>query len=233
MAPLGETSRLAWAPGPSEPLLAAGEVHVWRASLKEVADDLGGLLSAEEAARSERFLQRRDGRLWRRSRGLLRVLLGSYLQRDPSTLRFATGRCGKPALLEDEDPSQPAVPPCFNMSHSGGLALYAFSRGGPVGVDVEVAGRAGNEVAIAARLFGEAEARRLEALGETDREREFLRAWVRHEAEVKLLGSGIGGPAGGRDVWISELPVGPRAAGAIALESPPRELCCWDWRQRV
>ena len=50
------------------------------------------------------------------------------------------------------------------MSHSGRLALYAFSDAGAVGVDVEVARRPIDELAIAARTLGATEAQRLEAL---------------------------------------------------------------------
>jgi hypothetical protein len=43
---------------------------------------------------------------------------------------------------------------------------------------------------------------------------------------------GIGGNTaerGGRKPWIAGLDVRPRAAGAVALERAPGELCCWDW----
>jgi hypothetical protein len=55
---------------------------------------------------------------------------------------------------------------------------------------------------------------------------------VRHEAELKCRGTGIGGATaerGGWAPWIAELDVAPRAAGAVALERAPGELCCWDW----
>ena len=66
----------------------------------------------------------------------------------------------------------------FNMSHSQRLALYAFAVPGPVGVDVQVARRAIDEIALAARAFGPAESRRLESLEPVLRAQEFLRAWV-------------------------------------------------------
>ncbi len=209
-----------------------------------MAEDLGELLCGEERARAQRIVNERDGELWRRSRGLLRALLGRYLQRDPRSLRFVAGEHGKPALVLDADDSPPARPPSsadpagppelsFNMSHSGQLALYAFSAGGAVGVDVEVARRPVDEVAIAARTLGAAEARRLQALDPVARRREFLRAWARDEAELKCVGVGIGGApadAGGRGLWVAELELGPDAAAAVAAERPARELRCWDWR---
>jgi 4'-phosphopantetheinyl transferase len=239
------TAQHAWAPGPLHPLLAGGAVHVWRADLTAVGEDLGELLCSEERARAARFLHERDRELWKRSRGVLRALLGRYLRQDPNSLRFATGPHGKPALVEDarqaptaaEPSSARSSPPCFNMSHSGQLALYAFGEAGAVGVDVEIARQPSDEVAIAARIFGAAVARRLERLDPATRRREFLRAWVRHEAELKCLGVGIGSARASAAEpvrpWIGELDVGPRAAAAVAVHAPPRELRRWDWPARV
>jgi 4'-phosphopantetheinyl transferase len=213
---------------------------VWRADLAAVADEVCGLLCGEERARAERMLNERARQLWMRSRGLLRALLGGYLQQDPRTLRLATGAHGKPALLESwpaatatADLAAPsAAPLSFNLSHSGHLALYAFTTAGPIGVDVEVARRPIDAVGIARRAFGAAEAERLAGLEPKAREQEFLRAWVRREAELKCMGTGIGGaeaPAGGRAAWIAELEMGPRAAAAVAAGGRPRELRCWNW----
>jgi 4'-phosphopantetheinyl transferase len=208
---------------------------VWRVDLEAVTDDLGELLCGEERARAERFVSESDRRRWTRSRGVLRTLLGRYLQKDPGTLRFATGAHGKPELLGDAMGSTAASEPgsvrtprlCFNLSHSRQLALYAFTETGAVGVDVEVARRSIDEIAIAARVFGPGEARRLQGLDPEIRQGEFLRAWTRHEAELKCHGTGIGGAAAvasGHGPWIAELDVGPRAAAAVAVQEPPREL---------
>jgi 4'-phosphopantetheinyl transferase len=214
-----------WAPGPRHPELAAGAVHVWRAELTSVAPDLGELLCEQERARSERILNKQEGELWRRSRGLLRQLLGRYLQLEPASLRFIVGEHGKPALTGPD-----SLP--FNISHSGGLALYAFSDAGAVGVDVEVARRPVDEVAIAARMLGEGVAQRLQTLDPATRRREFLHAWASHEAQLKCLGVGIGEPGAppeGHRPSVVELELGPSAGAAVASERPARELLRWDW----
>jgi 4'-phosphopantetheinyl transferase len=203
-------------------------VHVWRADLGAVPEALAELLDGDERARAARFASARDAQRWRRSRGVLRALLGRYLTLDPASLRFATGEHGKPALADDAPPQI-----AFNMSHSGQLALYAFSDAGAVGVDVERARRPIDEVAIAARMLGGAEARRLQTLEPPARRREFLRVWTRYEAELKCLGRGIGGADPVIDVnrpALTELELGPSAAAAVATEQPARELRCWDWQ---
>ena len=230
----------AWASGPLRPSLAHGAVHVWRADLAAVSPELGELLCRQEHARAERILNRHDGELWRRARGLLRTLLGRYLRLEASSLRFTLGEHGKPALLLDGDGSsadrQPApVNPdvlAFNMSHSGELALYALSRVGAVGIDVEVGHRPIDAVAIASRMLGPEQAQRLQALDPEVRQREFLRAWVCYEAKLKCLGVGIGssrGAAVGPEPWVAEIELGPNAAAAVAAEHPARELRLCDW----
>ena len=60
-------------------------------------------------------------------------------------------------------------------------------------------------------------------------------AWARHEAELKRRGSGIGGRDAStlaKDSWIAELDLGPRAAGAVAAQLPPREMHTWEWVAR-
>jgi hypothetical protein len=117
------------------------------------------------------------------------------------------------------------------MTHSGWLALYAFTRVGEVGVDVQVARQPTNAVAIAARAFGADEARRLAALDQAAGEQEFLQAWVRHEAKLKWLGIGICCPERrGGEPLVVQLAVGPSAEAAVAVEPATREIRCWRYR---
>ena len=215
----------AWAPGPLQPQLGDGAVHVWRADLAAVAADLTDLLCEQERARAERILSESRGELWTRSRGLLRALLGRYLQQEPASLRFATGAHGKPTLSNGA-----AAELAFNLSHSGQLALYAFSAGPAVGVDIEVGRRSVEEIAVAHRWLGAAQARRLEALPPAIRRREFLRAWTRREAQLKCLGVGFGAtPASAEEPWVLDLEPFTDVAGAVAAARPALELHCWSW----
>jgi 4'-phosphopantetheinyl transferase len=227
-SPRNETAPDAWKRGPLRPALGEGAIHVWRADLTAVSDDLIGVLSPDERARAERVIGEHHRQLWARSRGVLRALVGSYLQQDPQTPRFVSGAHGKLALTNDRvcAPAQLS----FNLSHSGGLALYAIAETGAVGVDVEVARRPIDVVAVASRAFGTAEAQRLRRLDPALREQEFLRTWTRHEAVLKCAGSGIGtaGGTSARERWTVELDVGPRAAGAVAAERRPPELHCFE-----
>jgi phosphopantetheinyl transferase len=202
-----------WASGPRAVRARAGAIDVWWADLTAVGGELEQLLCAEERERAAQIVRERDRVLWARSRGVLRALLGRYLDRDPRTLEFVLGAHGKPALrqragLTAEGPGGmgPAGDLRFNMSHSGTLALYSITAGYEVGIDIERA-----------------------------RQRytpEFLRAWVAREAAGKCRGTGLAtsGAAPSQDeLWTAELDVGPDAAGAVAVEDGSCELCCWEW----
>ncbi|HEY7961208.1 MAG TPA: 4'-phosphopantetheinyl transferase superfamily protein [Solirubrobacteraceae bacterium] len=212
---MGATTHPAWVPAPARPRIAEREVHVWRADLATLGEAdggaaqarLDGLLSTQERARAARYARARDGRLWAAARGVLRELLGRYTESDPRALRFATtGRHGKPALA--------GAALCFNLAHSGGLALYAVGdASNAVGVDVERGRPQIDAVALAGRVFGPGEAQRLQALDPEARRREFLRAWVRHEARLKCRGAGLfaaqgqprEGELGERELGVGEL----------------------------
>lgn len=241
---LDQGAGAAWEPGPLEPLLADRAVHVWRADLSSAGGELASLLSGDERERAAGMASEHDRQLWSRSRGVLRALLGRYLRAEPSAVRFAADTHGKLALAGDPHERPPLF---FNLSHSQQLALFAFTEIGPVGVDIEVARNESSlpsavskgassrprpdRVALAKRVFGEQQAQRLQALEPEPREREFLRLWTRHEAELKRRGIGLSGlrTQTAEQACIVELDVAPAAAAAVACGLPPSELRRWDW----
>jgi 4'-phosphopantetheinyl transferase len=167
------------------------------------------------------------------------MLLGRYLQHDPAALRFVAGEHGKPDVAgadarrhEPADASGGRGGLAFNLSHSGEMALYAFTRLGPVGIDLELPRRLIDELALEARALGPSHAESLRSLAPSGRPREFLRRWVRHEAAMKYRGTGVGASsaieADSHAPCILELPLSVGFA-ALALDGPPQALRCWDW----
>jgi 4'-phosphopantetheinyl transferase len=198
--------------------LAAGEVHVWRAELEQIDERRAlALLYAGEYTRWARILDHGRASLWACSRALLRELIGRYLLEDPRALRFSSNPHGKPALAGDDRPLR------FSVSHSGALALYAFAREREVGVDVQTRVPSGNVLGVARRAFGAEAATRIAGLPPTARRSAFLSAWVRHEAELKCSGDGLGRTSGRRrrGLWTVELPCGGGDAAALAAERAP------------
>lgn len=222
----------AWQRGPQRPQLAHEEVHVWSAQLPQ-HDGLDDLLSDEERARAGRIAGERQRLLWARSRGALRALLARYLDTDPASIVLSASAEGKPCLRDQQAEPASASELHFNLSHSGELALYAFTRAGPIGIDVELARGderpARDHVALAQRVFGEHEATRIGRLEPVARERELLRLWTRYEAELKRQGRGIvGGRASvDRHTSVVELDLGEGCAAALATERPASVLRTW------
>jgi 4'-phosphopantetheinyl transferase len=211
--------------------LDRGAVHVWQADLDAAGEGFGELLDRREWERAQRIARQPSRRRWVAARGLLRALLGGYLEEDPSALRLAQEGHGKPVL---DLPGGSRLR--FNLSHSGALAVYAVTELCPIGVDVELVerridaqaspARPPDEVALAERVLGSATAEHLRTLDPPVRRREFLRAWVRHEAEGKRLGTGVRNApdraqAGSSRPWIADLELGCGAVGAVALGIPP------------
>jgi 4'-phosphopantetheinyl transferase len=231
--------------------LEADEVHVLSASLDLSAhrlEALAALLSADEHARAMRFFSPRDRDRFVGCRGLLRTMLGGYLDLAPKRLHFCQGAHGKPSL----------APVCagedlrFNVSHSDDLALYAITRGRNIGVDVELVKPLADAAGIAERFFSPREAAALLSLPEPERQAAFFACWTRKEAYIKATGDGLTRPLDAFDVsvlpglparlvrvegdsleaarWsLAELRPAAGYAAALVVAGPVRRLSCWEW----
>jgi 4'-phosphopantetheinyl transferase len=179
-----------WDLRPDRLELEADEVHVWRGSLdcgERALDQFDETLTPDEKARAQRFVFQPDRNSYIAARGILRELLGRYLNRAPSEIEFDYGAQGKPALRSEssEKPVQ------FNVSHSHGMALFAFSVGRQVGVDVELVRPDFAGEKIAERFFSAQEVMELRRLPATAQDEGFFLCWTRKEAYIKARGEGL------------------------------------------
>ena len=104
--------------------LDATDIDVWLVPLKAGASRLHSLhatLSDDEKKRASRLRAASDRRKFIVARGMLRRLLGLYLDKPPADLQFAYGRHGKPRLKSAADLQ-------FNTAHSGERAVYEIGR---------------------------------------------------------------------------------------------------------
>jgi 4'-phosphopantetheinyl transferase len=172
-----------------EPLaLSAGEIHVWHARLDSPdvqLQSLEKLLNEEELERANRFRFPHGRAHFVAARGILRCLAGAYQALSPAAVMLKYSPSGKPALQEDDDLQ-------FNLSHSHGLAVYAFARGRRIGIDVELVRNLQEPEAIVERFFSQQESAAFSALSAEAQLRGFFNAWARKEAFVKALGEGLG-----------------------------------------
>lgn len=177
------------------------EVQLWRVDLEAVRVNESRwqeLLSDDESARASRFHFLRDRQSFVASRAILRTILASYLAIDPRELSFAYSKKEKPSL----GPTYAKSNLQFNVSHSGGVALFAFGLQREIGVDVEHVRRNVEVEAIARRFFSAHEQMQLAALPIEERVEAFYRCWTRKEAYIKATGDGLSLPLSQFDVSL-------------------------------
>jgi 4'-phosphopantetheinyl transferase len=215
---------MSWQLPPAQLALDVDEVHVWCVSLSAPPEQFAAVLALDERDRAARFAFERDRRAFVVVRGVLRILLGRYVRRDPEVLRFGQRPRGKLYLV-----AEPDFGLRFNVSHSGELGLLAFARDREVGIDVQLESSDRDLQALAEHSFTADEQAMLRGLPVRDQAGAFFASWVRKEALVKATGEGI--VELGRDAdprWsIVDLPALAGHAAALVVDGPCRRLSCW------
>jgi 4'-phosphopantetheinyl transferase len=235
-----------WSNPPDELHLEKENIHVWRATLDCEAAVLRRLettLAPDEKSRAARFIFARDRNHFIAARAILRTLLGAYLQRPPSDVEFLYGPQNKPSIHSNSS----EAPIHFNLSHSHGLAVYAFGQRREVGIDLEMIQPAFAGEEIAKRFFSSQELAELRSLPSQLRADGFFLCWTRKEAYVKARGAGMGIPLDSFDVsltpgkpaelrstdsdrWsLQPLQPGYGYVGAVVGEGKGWGLRLWDW----
>ncbi len=240
-----------WGPPPADLALSSDDIHVWRASLDQPASRfqrLAQTLSEDERLRAGQFYFEQDRKRFIASRGLLKTILGCYLDIEPSRLQFCYGSRGKPALAET--PVGGTLR--FNLSHSQGLALFAVTRDREIGVDLERVRAISEAEQIAERFFSARENAVFRAVPMSKKQEAFFNCWTRKEAYVKASGDGLALPLDQFDVslapgepaallnakgdpqeasrWsLQELVPASGYVAALAVEGHGWRLACWQW----
>jgi 4'-phosphopantetheinyl transferase len=228
--------------------LPEDEVQLWRVDLGAVRSAESRwqkILSSDELARSARFHFQRDRQHFVASRALLRTILATYLATAPNSVIFSYSKREKPSLGLGHGSNV-----MFNVSHSGEVALFAFTRGREIGVDVEQVRGDSDLEAIARRFFSSDEQNQLAALPADEKVAAFFRCWTRKEAYIKATGDGLSLPLSQFDVslaageknalratrpdsseagrWLlQEVPGGPDYVAALCVQGHDWKLKDW------
>ncbi|AFZ44628.1 4'-phosphopantetheinyl transferase [Halothece sp. PCC 7418] len=168
-------------------------IEVWQARL-DISPQLGqkywAVLNAEEQKRANRFVRGEHQTRFIAGRGILRSLLGQYLNLPPEQIEFDYLPQGKPILGKKHSFSNLQ----FNVSHSQDLALYAISTEyQQVGIDLEWIRPFPQVLSLARRFFTEQEFADLVSLPSKQQERTFFQLWTAKEAYLKATGEGLKG----------------------------------------
>lgn len=214
-----------------EPTVTSMEVRrIDRPEQKDLPH-LVGLLDAVETDRLSRFRKQDDRRRYLAAHAGLRILLGERLGLAPRAVRLGRATCplcgaehGRPISLDDPNGTH------FSIAHSAGLVLLTIADG-TVGIDVEPIGGPDLRTDLDWTLHP-ADREAIDALPAKDRSTALLSRWVRAEAYLKALGTGLGldpatvevglaGPEGSLTVlvgWtVADLDVGPGHVAAVAV----------------
>ena len=191
---------------------AEGVVHLWSWLLPVEARTLSELeatLSADEWRRVRGMASHHHAGRFVSGRGMVRRILGSYLDLPPHELRFRYGRQGKPELDGFTGDSL-----AFNFSDSYELAVLSVVAGHPIGVDVERIRRLSKAEAVNAAGSAKAAPDRSEADSALPETEAFLWAWTRREAAAKAQGSGL-------QLWSETLAASTRRLPPNDLDEGP------------
>jgi len=213
-----------WTDLPEKPAIGTGEVQVWVARVDEQApEEFWRLLSEDELARADRLHSPQVARRFGVGRGILRVILGSYLGQEPGELVFSYGEQGKPFV---KDCLRAGL--SFNLAHSAGLVVAVVASGLEVGADIEQVHPVSELERAAGVFLSPQELERLSRLPPDEKLEAFFSWWTRKEAALKAFGRGMMSDVillqdektavlpGAQDCQVERFSPEPGYAGALA-----------------
>lgn len=172
------------------PHLTRDAVHIWCLSLdlpQEEREHCFSLLSSDEKTRAEKFYFEKARDRYVAGRGLLRILLGGYLNLEPARIQIDYEPQGKPILKGVLH----GLPIQFNVSHSEALGVFAFCLSRRVGVDIEWHRPLADMDDLARRFFTAGESALLASLSGLEKHELFYKIWTCKEAYLKAVGAGL------------------------------------------
>ena len=177
-------------------------------------------------------------------------MISEGVERPPGSIErveLTFGERGKPALAARQNSA--SEPLHFNLSDSEDLAVYAFSLGSEMGVDVEILRPMPDALNIARSFFAAEEREVLSSVPASGVPQAFFNCWTRKEAYIKAIGEGlsepldrfcvtlapaeparflhIGGSSREAEAWsLMHFEPAPDAVGALAFRHHDWQISC-------
>lgn len=207
-----------------------------------------GALTESEQRKSERFSSNRGRSRYVFAHGMLRTILGCYMNRSPREVGITHGPFGKPSLAEP--PAGHEI--TFSLSHSYDIVLCAFSLGRRVGIDVEHVRLIEGFRDIVENYFSPVERSAILSAPVEEQLNVFFRAWTRKECLLKACGAGFSFDLDRFSVPIEALPyfqnlgdiisthtswsicdvkLEPTYIASLAVEGGPCAVSHWSWNE--
>ncbi|HMS34190.1 MAG TPA: 4'-phosphopantetheinyl transferase superfamily protein [Ignavibacteria bacterium] len=169
--------------------ISENEIHIYRFSLESTSDQIKEsetVLSPDELWKAYQYKFEKDKFHYISGRALLRKLLAKYLDQAPGNITFSYSEKGKPFINGNNIK--------FNLAHSGGKAVFAFTNNSEVGIDIEFMRELSDALQIAKRFFSDGEVKEFSEIIDCDIRTAFFNCWTRKEAFIKALGEGLSYP---------------------------------------
>ena len=170
--------------------LAADELHIWRAKVSENIDNLAHyrcLLSQDEQEKASLFHFVEDKYRYIIARGILKTLIGEYINSAARSIPLRYSEYGKP-YLNINNISKVLK---FNLSHANDVIIYGFTKNIDVGVDIEFVNDKLNIYELAPYFCTQEEYEVMLKLPEKQKSAYFYKLWVLKEAFIKSIGLGL------------------------------------------
>lgn len=162
-------------------------LEIWHGNILSEESEIQtfySLLNEEEKTKAATFIRLEIQKKYINTRGVLRKVLGSYLDIKPREIIIRTGEHGKPFVDNEGELF-------FNLSHTGNKFAIAVSNCGDVGIDLEQYRDRSNLQGLVEKCFSDHEQHYWQDLSKQQKVIMFYRFWVRKEAFVKAVGRGI------------------------------------------
>lgn len=207
---------------PSTLPLPEGKIHLWKAftgAFSSRINELERFLDRDEISRARRFHFQEDGNRFIVTHGILRNIIGCYMDLSPCRVSLRIASSGKPELDAPKNPE----PLFFNISHSCEQAVFAFSRSHRLGVDIERIRPLPDFREILQGHFHPKETAAIHRLPASEQRQAFFQLWTGKEAFVKGTGEGLSRPLDS----FTFLPTGIKAEGLLRVKEKGIPAGCW------
>ena len=166
--------------------LSNSDVHIWQVSLVPDRERLNlckSILDSATMQKAKWLKFEDDQNKYIICQGILRLLLANYLKIKTSEIVISRQKKGKPFVANE-------TPVFFNMSDSGNICVYAFSKFSELGIDIEEKRNLPDLDELIKKNLTKKE---IEYINKKPAEKSnnFFRFWTIKEAYLKAIGEGM------------------------------------------
>lgn len=154
---------------------------------KNMHSDLLSMLSLEELARADQYINDLDRHRFIVTRVMVKKVISNYLNKNIESIDIDYEPFGKPFLKMHSGFH-------FNGSHTQDVFAIACTEKGKIGIDIESRNRAINSPKLPMFLFTPDELKQFENLNKSEKTETFIHFWTMKEAILKATGEGLSKP---------------------------------------